>query len=199
MKEAIERLLRRPAAAVIARVTLTFPFWWSGASKLIDFQAGVAEMARFGLEPAALFNVATVVVQLTGSLLVIAGRHVWLGAGVLGVFTGLTVLLVHHFWTMAEEPFRTIALIPRSSTSASSEVCWPSPFWRPGANPIANEHSSVCRRAAIWLAGTSSRHARRTPRTGSGSRRASPSTQRHNPDGVCLRWRCRSAISRDRR
>lgn len=110
MNETIERLLNRPAAAVIARVALTFPFWTSGVSKLIDFQAGVAEMAHFGLEPAALFNVATVVVQLAGSLFVIVGRQVWLGAGALGVFTGLTVLLVHHFWTITEEPFRTIAL-----------------------------------------------------------------------------------------
>ena len=71
MSETIERLLSKPAMAVIARVALTFPFWMSGVLKLIDFEGGVAEMARVGLEPAALFNVATVVIQLTGSLLVI--------------------------------------------------------------------------------------------------------------------------------
>ena len=109
MSNAIERMLRLPAVAVFARIVLTFPFWGSGLSKLIDFQGGVAEMAQFGLEPATLFNIATIIVQLGGSLLIILNRHVWLGAGALGVFTGLTILLVHDFWTMTEEPFRTIA------------------------------------------------------------------------------------------
>ncbi|MBS9478460.1 DoxX family protein [Ancylobacter radicis] len=109
MNTAMTTILRRPAATVLARIALTFPFWASGLSKLIDFTGGVAEMAHFGLEPAVAFNIATVAVQLGGSLLVITGRHVWLGAGALGMFTALTIPLVHHFWTMSEEPFRTIA------------------------------------------------------------------------------------------
>jgi transmembrane protein len=91
----------------LARILLTFGFWASGLAKLIDFQGGVAEMAHFGLEPAVAFNVATIITQLVGSALVILNRWTWLGAGALGVFTALTIPLVHHFWTM-EEPFRTI-------------------------------------------------------------------------------------------
>ncbi|HLV07586.1 MAG TPA: DoxX family protein [Croceibacterium sp.] len=97
MNENIERALHAPAAAVIARIALTFPFWSSGASKLMHFEAGVAEMARAVLEPAVMFNLAAIVVQLMGSLLIIVGYRVWLGSGALGVFTGLTVLLVHRF------------------------------------------------------------------------------------------------------
>lgn len=91
----------------LARITLTFGFWGSGLSKLIDFQGGVAEMAQFGLEPATAFNIATIITQLVGSALIILNRWTWLGAGALGVFTALTIPLVHHFWTM-EEPFRTM-------------------------------------------------------------------------------------------
>ena len=91
----------------LARTLLTFAFWGSGLAKLIDFPAGVAEMAHFGLEPAVAFNIATIIVQLGGSALVILNRWTWLGAGALGVFTALTIPLVHHFWTM-EEPMRTI-------------------------------------------------------------------------------------------
>lgn len=109
MKTLVERLLNLSAAEVIARIVLTFPFWGSGLAKLIGFEAGVAEMAQFGLEPAAAFNIATVIVQLGGSLLIIQGRYAWLGAGALGVFTGLTILLVHRFWAIVDEPFRTIA------------------------------------------------------------------------------------------
>ncbi|MBB4348120.1 MULTISPECIES: DoxX family protein [Rhizobiaceae] len=91
----------------LARTILTFMFWASGLSKLIDFNAGVAEMAHFGLEPAVAFNIATIVTQLGGSILIILNRWTWLGAGALAVFTALTIPLVHHFWTM-EEPFKTI-------------------------------------------------------------------------------------------
>lgn len=109
MNNAIQHFLRRPATALVARVALTLPFWLSGLTKLIDFQGGVAEMAHFELEPAVLFNVATIITQIGASALIISRRYVWLGAGVLGAFTALTVPLVHHFWNMSEEPFRTIA------------------------------------------------------------------------------------------
>ena len=91
----------------LARTVLTFMFWASGLAKLIDFNAGVAEMAHFGFEPAVAFNVATIITQLAGSILIILNRWTWLGAGALAVFTALTIPLVHHFWTM-EEPFKTI-------------------------------------------------------------------------------------------
>lgn len=109
MSTTIERLLRNRAVGVVARVLLTFPFWGSGLAKLIDFQGGVGEMAQHGLQPAVAFNIATIVVQLGGALLVILNRYTWLGAGALGVFTALTIPLVHHFWSMTQEPFKTIA------------------------------------------------------------------------------------------
>lgn len=109
MNATIIRLLDRPALSLLARLLLTAPFWLSGISKSLDFDSGVAEMARAGLEPASGFNMATIAVQLAASLLIISGRYVWLGAGMLVVFTALTVPLVHSFWAMTTEPFRTIA------------------------------------------------------------------------------------------
>ena len=91
----------------LARIVLTFGFWASGLAKLIDFQGGVAEMAHFGLEPAVAFNIATIITQLGGSLLIILNRWTWLGAGALAVFTALTIPIAHSFWTM-EEPFKTM-------------------------------------------------------------------------------------------
>lgn len=100
MPNTIAQLLAYRWFAVLAQVILTFAFWGSGLSKLIDFEGGVAEMASLGFEPAAGFNVAVIIVQLGGSLLVILNRWAWLGAGALAVFTALTIPLVHHFWTM---------------------------------------------------------------------------------------------------
>lgn len=109
MNQIVERVLHLPITGPIARIALTFPFWSSGLSKLMNFDSGVAEMAHFGLKPAAAFNIATVIVQLAGSLLIILRRHAWLGAAMLAVFTMLTIPVVHHFWSIHEEPFRTIA------------------------------------------------------------------------------------------
>jgi transmembrane protein len=98
MPTLIARVLDCSYVALLARIVLTFPFWASGLSKLIDFSGGVAEMAHFGLQPAALFNVAVIVTQLAGSALIITNRYVWLGAGALAVFTVLTIPIAHDFW-----------------------------------------------------------------------------------------------------
>jgi len=99
----IQSLLESRALLLLGRILLTFMFWASGLVKLFDFQGGVAEMSHFGLEPAWLFNVLTVIVQLGGSLLIICNRAAWLGAGALAVFTALTIPLAHPFWTMEGE------------------------------------------------------------------------------------------------
>jgi transmembrane protein len=96
----IRLLLRAPATAVVARVVLCLPFWWSGLNKLLDFAGGTAEMSALGMEPAWLFNALTILVQLGGSLLVILNLWTWLGAGALGVFTALATALAHQFWTL---------------------------------------------------------------------------------------------------
>jgi len=99
----IRAILLNRAVLLLARILLTFPFWGSGLAKLIDFQGGVAEMAMFGLNPPVAFNIATIIVQLAGSALIIANRSAWLGAGALGVFTALTIPLVHHFWSLEDD------------------------------------------------------------------------------------------------
>jgi len=99
----VSAILENKASYAVARVLLTLPFWASGLAKLIDFQGGAAEMEHYGFTPGAIFNIAVIIVQLGGSLLVILNRAAWLGAGALGVFTALTILLVHTFWTKEGE------------------------------------------------------------------------------------------------
>lgn len=88
--------------SVLARILLTFAFWGSGLHKLINFQAGVAEMAMFNLPNPVLMNILTIITQIGGSLLIILNRWTWLGAGALAVFTLLTIPLVHKFWALPE-------------------------------------------------------------------------------------------------
>lgn len=107
MPKLIEQILSATWFGYLARIVMTFMFWGSGLSKLIDFNGGVAEMAHFGLNPPVAFNVATFTVQIVGSLLIIFRTWTWLGAGALAVFTALTIPIAHAFWTM-QEPMKTI-------------------------------------------------------------------------------------------
>lgn len=98
MNNPINALVSRPWAALLARVLLTFPFWFSGIVKLLDFNGTLGEMRHFNLAPAAVFGVLVIAVQLLGSVLVIARRATWLGSGALIVFTLLTIPVAHAFW-----------------------------------------------------------------------------------------------------
>ena len=85
---------------VFARVALTAAYLVGGLSKLFDFQAAVAEQARFGLQPAWLWAALAVVVELVAPLLIIFGRFVWLGAGAIAVETAIITFVVNDFWKL---------------------------------------------------------------------------------------------------
>lgn len=100
MPALIARILDWPYFTLLARIALTFPFWGSGLSKLINFPAGVAEMELFGLRPSWLVNCLVIFVQLGGSLLIVANRRAWAGAGALAIFTLMTIPIAHDFWNL---------------------------------------------------------------------------------------------------
>lgn len=97
----ITALLDWPGSWLVARLALTSPYVIGGLAKLADWQGAVAEQAHFGLQPAAVFAVLTIAAELMGPALIIADRLVWLGAGMLGVFTVLAALIANAFWTMS--------------------------------------------------------------------------------------------------
>jgi len=103
MSRLIARLLESALLVRLALVLLTFCFWGAGLAALLDFQTAVAEYRRLGVEPAVPLVGLSIATLLGGSASLIAGRKPWLGAGALGVFTALTIPLVHHFWRMEGE------------------------------------------------------------------------------------------------
>ncbi|HWA46781.1 MAG TPA: DoxX family protein [Dongiaceae bacterium] len=106
----VSTLLRVPSLRLVARVALTCAFWWGALTKLTDFPSAIAEAQHFGLEPAALVVVATIIVQLGGSLLLIFDRWAWLAAGALGIFTLFATLIAHDFWNVTDAMQRFRAL-----------------------------------------------------------------------------------------
>jgi transmembrane protein len=105
----VAAILDAPATSMVGRVLLTFTYWFSGLTKLLDWRGGLSEMAHFNLHPEPAYAAATIVATLAGSALVVWGPYAWLGAGVLAVFTAVTIPIAHPFWTL-------------SGASASSEL-----------------------------------------------------------------------------
>jgi uncharacterized membrane protein YphA (DoxX/SURF4 family) len=85
----------------LARVGLTSLFLVAAVMELLDFPSAVRLQEHVGLHPGTPWAILTILVQVVGSAIVISGRRVWLGAGMLAVFTGLTTIVAHRFWQMS--------------------------------------------------------------------------------------------------
>lgn len=96
----VEVLLFWPPTWFVARLMLVSAYVLGGAAKLADWPGAVAEQAHFGVYPPALWAALTISVELGGSLLVLSGRFVWLGAALLGGFTLAAAVIANKFWTL---------------------------------------------------------------------------------------------------
>lgn len=96
----VQTILRWRGTWFAARLALVTVYLVSGIGHLVGFRAAVAEQAQFGMPAPALMAGLTVSCELIGSLLVLSGSRVWLGAGILGAFTGLGAIIAHPFWTL---------------------------------------------------------------------------------------------------
>lgn len=84
-----------------ALLALCAAYLQGGLVKALDFPGAVAEMAHFGLQPAAPLAAATIALELGASALVISGRWRWLGALALAAFTAAATLLANRYWETA--------------------------------------------------------------------------------------------------
>jgi uncharacterized membrane protein YphA (DoxX/SURF4 family) len=82
----------------IARVALVVFYLISALSKITNFRGAVAEMSQAGMPAPVAMALVSIFVELTGSTLVLIGRGMWLGAGMLGVFTAIGAFTAHAFW-----------------------------------------------------------------------------------------------------
>src|ERR1700733_500049 len=82
-----------------ARAALTSAYLLGGLTKLLRFSAAIAEQERFGFRPGWLWAAVTILIELGGSVLVLSGYAVWLGAGALACLTAVGMLRANNFWT----------------------------------------------------------------------------------------------------
>ena len=84
----------------LARLALVGAYLLGGIVKASDWTAAVAEQAHFGMSPHALWAALTIAIEIVGPLLILSGRSVWFGAGMLGVFTLFAAITANAFWAM---------------------------------------------------------------------------------------------------
>lgn len=104
---ALARRLVSPAPVrLLALAALCAAYIQGGLVKLADFPGALAEMAHFGLAPAAPFAVAVIMLELGAAAMILAGRGRWLGALALAGFTLLATFLANRFWELPAGPER---------------------------------------------------------------------------------------------
>jgi uncharacterized membrane protein YphA (DoxX/SURF4 family) len=86
--------------SLLARLALVGAYLLGAVVKLSDWPAAVAEQAHFGMHPPAFWAAVTIAVEIIGPVLILSGRFLWLGAGMLGVFTVFAAAAANAFWTM---------------------------------------------------------------------------------------------------
>jgi uncharacterized membrane protein YphA (DoxX/SURF4 family) len=90
-----------PVVRWIALLGLCAAYLQGGIDKAIDYSAAIAEMRHFGLEPAGPLALATIVIELGASLLILTGFYRWAGALVLACFTLFATFVADRFWELA--------------------------------------------------------------------------------------------------
>lgn len=96
----IAAILESEAAWWLARIMGTLVFWYTGIRFALNPELGRAVVRKYNKRPVGAVLALTMFVQFVGSGLVITGYMAWLGAGMLGVFTLLTLLTCHTWWKM---------------------------------------------------------------------------------------------------
>jgi uncharacterized membrane protein YphA (DoxX/SURF4 family) len=94
----IKALLTSPFVGWIAMLGLCAAYIQGGIDKALDFHSAVFELQKFGVSWPAQMTLATILTELTGSLLVLSGVYRWLGALWLAAFTLVADFIANRFW-----------------------------------------------------------------------------------------------------
>lgn len=96
----ISTILLAQTLLILARLAVTSFFWISAFGGLLNFRKTVEGVANMGLPMPAVSASAVIAWQFAGSALIVfdvCGIG-WIGAGMLVIFTIMTIPLGHPFW-----------------------------------------------------------------------------------------------------
>ena len=89
-----------PTVRWFALLALCSAYLQGALTKLLNFDAAIAEMNHFGLQPAALFASGVITFELAASAAILAGRNRWLAAASLAAFTLAATFIANRFWEL---------------------------------------------------------------------------------------------------
>ncbi|MGC5748583.1 DoxX family protein [Gluconobacter sp. NFX36] len=94
-------LLPRDALLLAGRLLMAILFLVMGWGKLTDFQAAVGYMVQTGAPVPTLSAALAIIVELGAGLALVTGFLIEPVAIILALYTIITGLIGHHFWTMS--------------------------------------------------------------------------------------------------
>lgn len=100
---AMTAIVHSGAILILARLLLTFVFWSDALFQLAGFSHYSEALERFRLRPGWAFNVATIVLKIAASAMIVLDYHTWPAIFALSGFTLLTIPITHAFWTKTGE------------------------------------------------------------------------------------------------
>ena len=96
----VAALLRQPWGMPLVRICLVSAYLIGGVTKLMHFDAAVAEQVHVSLHPKWFWATLAIFVEIAGSLCVIFNSFTWLGAGGLAALTIVAMFVANNFWRL---------------------------------------------------------------------------------------------------
>ncbi|WP_342629648.1 DoxX family protein [Nguyenibacter vanlangensis] len=97
------------ALAWFGYLALCSAYILGGVDKILDFPGAVVETRHLGVPFPLLATIATIIVELLGSALILSGCWRWCGALLLAGFTVVANMLANAFWRLPDEAVRTLS------------------------------------------------------------------------------------------
>ena len=90
----------QPWGLLLGRLLLAYIFVLSGYGKIVGFAGAAGYMAKYGMPMIQPLLVATIIVELGASLMLVVGWKARWAAWALFFFTLLVTLIFHAYWTV---------------------------------------------------------------------------------------------------
>jgi putative oxidoreductase len=100
---ALDRYVSADTLLLIGRILFSLIFIWSGFGKIMNFDGMSGYIGSLGLPVPWLFNVIEIVIEFLGGLGLFFGVLFRLSTVGMIAHTILASLLVHHFWSVAQD------------------------------------------------------------------------------------------------
>ena len=91
-----------PIVPLVARMLIGLIFLVAGVRKVMGFAGAVAYLAKLGFPAAQVMAVIAIIIEIGGSILLIAGWRTRWAAWLLALFVVIAAFAAHRFWEISD-------------------------------------------------------------------------------------------------